>query len=88
MIHTHCSIDVMITVSIGITEFLFHVLFVTLPPVFWKQYIDMVQILLHYLRADRENDWSLHLSFLREMLPLMSIYDHTNYISVYLIDML
>ena len=29
---------------------------------FWITYIDMVEVLLGLLRADRESDWNLHLT--------------------------
>ena len=35
----------------------------------WLSYIEMVQVLLLFLRATRENDWSLHLASVRSMLP-------------------
>ena len=58
---------------------------------FWKQYLDMVEVQLLFIRADSEGDWSLHLPTFKEMMPLMMAYDHTNYSRwglVYLIDML
>lgn len=36
---------------------------------FWSSYIDMVQILLLFVRATRESDWQLHLSTVRLMMP-------------------
>lgn len=36
---------------------------------FWSSYIDMVQILLLFVRATRESDWKLHLSTLQLMMP-------------------
>ena len=58
---------------------------------FWKSYMDMVQTLLLFLRAERDGNWELHLSAFQGMLPLMLWYDHTNYGRwgpVYLADML
>ena len=57
---------------------------------FWKMYIDLVQILLNFVRAEREDNWELHLEAFQQMLPLMVAYDHTNYTrwgTVYLADM-
>ena len=34
---------------------------------FWSPYIEMVQILLLFIHATRESDWSLHLSALQSM---------------------
>ena len=57
---------------------------------YWQQYLDMVSVLLHFIRAERERDWLLHLSSFAAMLPWFAIYDHVNYTrwgSVYLADM-
>ena len=57
---------------------------------FWNQYIDMVCILLRYIRAERDGIWQLHLTSLAEMLPFFHAFDHTNYarwVPVYLADM-
>ena len=58
--------------------------------VYWEQYIGMVEILLCYIRAEREGDWNLHLESVAQMIPYFFAYDHLNYArwaSVYLIDM-
>ena len=36
---------------------------------FWMTYVEMVDILLGLLRADKEGDWPLHLSCMRSMIP-------------------
>lgn len=57
---------------------------------FWKKYMDLLEFLLLFLRAEREGIWNLHLETLSQMLPLMAVYDHTNYMRwgvVYLTDM-
>lgn len=46
---------------------------------FWNSYIEMVELLLHFIRATREGDWVLHLACVRDMLPWFFAYDHTNY---------
>ena len=54
---------------------------------FWMSYIDIV---LGLLRSSREEDWSLHLSSIREMIPWCFAYDHLNYaryLSAYLSQM-
>ena len=51
----------------------------------------MASTILLLIRADRAGDWNLHLSSFKEMLPLMMLYDHTNYAMwgvVHLLDML
>jgi hypothetical protein len=46
---------------------------------FWSKYIDMVQLLLLYIRATRTSDWKLHLSSLRSMIPWFFATDRVNY---------
>ena len=41
--------------------------------------MSMVEILLHFIRAERECNWNLHLEAFAAMLPWLTIYDHTNY---------
>ena len=36
---------------------------------FWLSYMDMVEILLGFIRASREGDWMLHLASVRAMIP-------------------
>jgi hypothetical protein len=57
---------------------------------FWNGYIEMVEILLDFIRAHRDGNWELHLDSFAAMLPWMTLYDHTNYARwglVYLADM-
>ena len=52
--------------------------------------MDMVSLLLQFLRAERTANWKLHLSAFADMLPWFAVYDHTNYTrwgAVYLADM-
>ena len=56
----------------------------------WRSYMRMVETLLDFIRANREGNWPLHLDSFSEMLPWMTIYDHTNYArwdTVYLSEM-
>ena len=58
---------------------------------FWQSYIEMVSLLLRFIRATREGDWNLHLVCVKDMLPWMFAYDRINYaryLPVYLCDML
>ena len=58
--------------------------------VFWNNYLEMVEVLMNFLRATREGDWALHLECIKEMLPWFFAYDHTNYaryLPVYLAHM-
>lgn len=57
---------------------------------FWMSYIDMIELLLHMIRASREGNWELHLSCVRQMLPWCFSYDAINYaryMSAYYSDM-
>lgn len=38
----------------------------------WLQYIEMVDILCKFLRAERTGNWALHLEAISEMLPFMA----------------
>lgn len=58
---------------------------------YWRQYMEMVSILMGFIRAEREGNWALHLELFCKMLPWFAIYDHTNYSRwgpVYLADMM
>ena len=46
---------------------------------FWLSYVDMVQLLLNYIRSLRLADWKLYLSCIRRMLPWVFGYDRTHY---------
>ena len=45
----------------------------------WLQYMEMVDILRRFIRAERTGDWELHLQSLSEMLPYMAASGHNNY---------
>ena len=56
----------------------------------WSDYLAMVEILLNFIRAEREGRWNLHLNTVAQMLPYFFAYDHTNYArwaTIYLADM-
>ncbi len=46
---------------------------------FCWSYMEMVQILLQFIRAQRDGMWKLHIYAFQRMLPLFMRYDHTNY---------
>ena len=46
---------------------------------FWSNYIEMVQLLLLFIRATRTTDWQLHLSSLKSMIPWFFVTDRINY---------
>lgn len=57
----------------------------------WSSYIEMVQLLLSFIRATRDSDWSLHLATVRRMLPWYFAYDRQNYaryLSAYWVEMI
>lgn len=45
----------------------------------WLQYMEMVNILRKYIRAERTGNWELHLQALSEMLPYMASSGHNHY---------
>ena len=56
----------------------------------WLQYMDMVDILWSFLRAERTGNWLQHLQVLQEMLPYLAAAGHNLYtksIYIYLQDM-
>ncbi|KAG8187105.1 hypothetical protein JTE90_004851 [Oedothorax gibbosus] len=58
---------------------------------FWVSYLDMVGLLLSFLRATRSANWFLHLAAIEEMIPWFFSYDHVNYaryLPIYLLEML
>ena len=57
---------------------------------YWWNYIEMVRILLLFIRAQREGLWQLYRYAFHKMLPFFHSYDHTNYArwgAVYLAEM-
>ena len=58
--------------------------------VLWRTYMKMVETLLNFIRANREGNWNLHIQSFSDMLPWMTVYDHTNYArwgTIYLAEM-
>ena len=45
----------------------------------WSMYMNMVEILLDFIRAERDGNWTLLLEAFVAMLPWLTIYDHTNF---------
>ena len=57
---------------------------------FWNSYVQMVLVLLRFIRAQCKGDWRLHLATTAEMTPYVFSMDRTNYscwLPVYLADM-
>ena len=46
---------------------------------FWNSFLDIVSLLLCFIRSVRLGNWELHLFCIREMLPWIHIYDGVNY---------
>ena len=46
---------------------------------FWESFLNMVQILLDYIKSTRNGNWDLHLSSMERMLPWFHAYDRVNY---------
>lgn len=45
----------------------------------WLQYIDYIQVLKNFIRAERTSNWSLHLQSLSGMLNVFAANGHRNY---------
>ena len=45
----------------------------------WLQYMDMMDILRRFIKAERTGNWGLHLHTVREMLPYVLAAGHTLY---------
>ena len=45
----------------------------------WLQYMEMINILRKFIRAERTGNWGLHLQALFEMLPFLAASRHNNY---------
>ena len=57
---------------------------------YWEEYNAMVNLLLHFLQAERTGNWKLHLSAVAAMTPYFFAMDRHNYarwLPVYLADM-
>ena len=57
---------------------------------FWDSYIEMVVLLLNFIRSERDGCWSLYLAATREMTAHFFSMDRVNYskwLPVYLADM-
>ena len=46
---------------------------------YWLTYLEMVETLLDFQRANRDGMWKLHVGSFAKMLPCLTIFDHTNY---------
>ena len=58
---------------------------------FWLEYCNMVYLLLDFIAAERECDWTMHIESFPVMLPYDCAFDHYKYLSwgiIYIIDML
>ena len=58
---------------------------------FWPGYMDIIWLILCFIRATKENNFALHLTALYELCPLFFTYNHYNYsryLPAYLVTML
>lgn len=46
---------------------------------YWNPYLEMVEVLLLFLKGIRERNWLLHLTSVRCMIPWLFAYDDLNY---------
>ena len=57
---------------------------------FWDEYIEMILLLLQFIRAEREGDWELHLKVTTKTIPYFFAMDRLNYsrwLPGYIMDM-
>ena len=57
---------------------------------FWSSYIEIVLILLRFIRASRDANWELHLQSVSQILPWIHAYDQLNYakyLALYFVEM-
>ena len=57
---------------------------------FWNSYLQIVELLLLFIRATREGNWELHLSCIRDMIPWFLAYgsiNYSRYLPVYYLEM-
>ena len=52
--------------------------------ILWLMYLDMVDILLSFIKSERTGDWSLHLQSTRAMLPFLAASGRFLYVKMYL----
>ena len=57
---------------------------------FWGKYIEMILLLLEFIRAEREGDWELHLKVTSKMIPYFfcngSLELYSRWLSLYIMD--
>lgn len=46
----------------------------------WIQYLEMIRILLLFIRAERTDDWELHIFCVSKMIPVLHTGGHTAYV--------
>ena len=56
--------------------------------VFWNSYLEMVEVLMNFLRATREGNWSLHLKCIKERFFANNHTNYARYLPVYLAHMI
>ena len=57
----------------------------------WLSYLDLINLVLQFVRATKEGNWKLHLQCICQMIPWMFAYDqvhYSRYLPVYLCEML
>ena len=46
---------------------------------FWMSYVDLTSLILDFIRASREKDWTLHLILISNLIPWCFAYNRSNY---------
>ena len=73
-----CHSDVMTRISEGLQREM-ETLKSSRTAALWLQYMEMVDILRKFIRAERTGNWELHLQAISEMLPYMAASGHNHY---------
>ena len=46
---------------------------------FWMSYVDLTSLIMDFIRASREKDWTLHLISVSNLIPWCFAYNRSNY---------
>ena len=46
---------------------------------FWMSYVDLTSLMLDFIRASREKDWTFHLISINNLIPWCFAYNRSNY---------
>ena len=85
-----CKVDVLTRIKDSLQKYSESVKMSSRTSALWVQYMNMMDILRRYIRAERTGNWALHLQAIQEMLPYLAASGHNHYTksaTVYLQEM-